>query len=144
MTRIDFYISPDSHAQARELLACRIIEKAWQQKSPVYVHTASSQQSEQLDQLLWTFRAQSFIPHSCSPGDNSQSCTILIGHTEPPEQQNEVLINLANDIPMFFSRFNRVVELVHEETETKQRGRERYKFYKDRGYALNTHNLKGK
>lgn len=142
MTRVDFYISNDSHAQARELLACRVIDKAHQQKSPIYIHTHSDDHMNQFDKLLWTFREQSFIPHSCVSNEQSQHCNIIIGHEEPPEDQNQVLVNLSNEVPMFFSRFDRVIEIVHEDDAAKQHGRERYKFYKDRGYALSTHNIK--
>ena len=142
MTRVDFYISDDARSQARELLACRVTDKAWQQQSPVYIHTGSAEQSELVDQLLWTFRDQSFIPHRRISAPQAQRCSILVGHDEPPEQQNSLLINLSDDVPMFFSRFERVIEIVHEQDEAKQRGRERYRFYKDRGYALTTHNIK--
>jgi len=141
MTRVDFYISADKQAQARELLACRVIDKAHQQQSPIYIHTDSSEQMNKFDKLLWTFREQSFIPHSCVSTEQSQYCNIIVGHEEPPENQNQVLVNLANDVPMFFSRFDRVIEIVHEDDAAKQYGRERYKFYKDRGYALSTHNI---
>lgn len=142
MTRVDFYISEDSRQQARELLACRIIEKAWQQKTPVYVHTDSPQQAAQLDSLLWTYRDQSFIPHACMGEQLEPNCQVILGHQEPPDHHNQVLVNLCDDVPMFFSRFDRVIELIHEHEPAKQKGRERYKFYKDRGYALATHTIK--
>jgi len=63
MTQVDFYILSDETGTARALLACRLTEKAWKQGHRVYINTASPQQLADLDDLLWTFRAGSFIPH---------------------------------------------------------------------------------
>jgi DNA polymerase-3 subunit chi len=48
------------------------------------------------------------------------------------------LINLDDEWPPFFSRFERLVEIVGTEEDNKVKARARYKFYKDRGYPLQT------
>jgi len=141
MTRIDFYISPDSQEQARYQLACKLTEKAYKLGNKVYIHTESSEQTGQIDDLLWTFRDGSFIPHQPSSKDSQKSVPVLIGHDKEVPEEADILINLAPDIPDFFSQFERVAELVNENPDAKARARERYKFYRDRGYELNTYNL---
>ena len=68
-------------------------------------------------------------------------CPVLIGHVDAPESINQVLINLDAAVPMFFSRFERVVEIVNQDETLRQQARDRFKFYRDRGYDLQTHNL---
>ncbi len=144
MTLIDFYIMSDSKPNARQLLACKIAEKAFKKGHKIYIHTESEQQSNSIDKLLWTFRGGSFIPHSVAQTvtQKSKSDTpIIIGHDNEPECIPDVLINLSHEVPGFFSRFERVAEVITEDTEQKKKGRERYKFYRDRGYELRNHAL---
>ena len=143
MTRIDFYILDSSNRQARSQLACRLVEKAYSLDHHVYIYTDDETQTEQLDNLLWTFRQGSFIPHERHAGENAPAAPILLGHQAAPENHNQVLINLHENVPMFFSRFERVVEIIDQDENVKQLGRERFKFYRDRGYDLHTHNVTG-
>lgn len=144
MTRIDFYIIDDTHPEARQQLACRLAEKAFGLQHAIYIHTRDQQQASQLDQLLWTFRDGSFIPHCLYHDSQAEQAAIVIGHDTEPQHHDQVLINLADEVPLFFSRFERVAEVIAGDETTRQRGRERFKFYRDRGYELQTHNLTGK
>ncbi len=141
MTRVDFYILQDARPDARHTFTCKLTEKAYKQGHQVYINTASDQQMKQLDDLLWTYRDDSFIPHDCYTAGERAAQTILLGHAVEPEGPSDVLINLAGDIPRFFSRFNRVAELVAGDDTDRESARARYRFYKDRGYTLNTHKL---
>lgn len=138
MTKVDFYILKSG---TREYTACKLIEKAFSLGHRIYVHTDSEEQAKKIDDMLWTFRAGSFIPHQRYQPDSSQDSPVHVGSHEAPEIDSDVLINLATDVPLFFSRFQRVAELIGIDDETKTQGRERYRFYKDRGYPLNTHEL---
>jgi DNA polymerase-3 subunit chi len=141
MTRVDFYILQDTRPDARQRFTCKLTEKAYKQGHQVYINAASGQQMKQLDDLLWTFRDGSFIPHDAYAPGKHASQQILLGHDIEPEGPSDVLINLAGDIPAFFSRFNRVAELVAGDESDRESARTRYRFYKDRGYTLNTHKL---
>ena len=141
MTRVDFYIVDSDETASRSLTACRLAEKAYTLDHQIYIHTANPSEATQLDELLWTYRAGSFVPHQRYETPSEQDCPVLIGHTDAPESINQVLINLDSAVPMFFSRFERVVEIVTQEETTRQQARERFKFYRDRGYDLHTHNL---
>lgn len=144
MTRVDFYILDNDDANGREQLACRIAEKAYRLGHGVYIHTQSPQQAQQMDQLLWTFKQNSFVPHGIVGDSPDPTAPILIGCQGEPDTQHpprDVLINLDNDVPLFFSSFERVAELIDGKPEHKASGRERFRFYRDRGYTLETHQM---
>lgn len=142
MTNVKFYILPDERPDGRELLACRLIEKTVKLGHRIFVHTPSPAEAQRFDDLLWTFRDGSFIPHGRFPQDeDDRRLKVLIGHDTAPDRSNDILINLTGSVPEFFSRFQRVVEVIDNSDEQRLAGRERYKFYRDRGYELETHNI---
>jgi len=147
MTRIDFYIIEEGSEQATESFICRLTEKAWSQNNAVYIHTLDEQHAIKYDELLWIFNEDSFIPHQLMQHEETtqnKTKDILIGHksTEKiPITCHDVLINLNHETPSFFSQFERVAEIITTDETSKIKGRERYQFYRDRGYALETHKL---
>jgi DNA polymerase-3 subunit chi len=141
MTRVDFYLLSDTSDSARSLFTCRLAEKAFQQGHQIYINTESSIQLMQLDDLLWTFRAGSFLPHAVDNGKESDLQRVLLGHNREPRDSHDVLVNLSSNVPSFFSRFNRVAEIVGGNDARRLEARERYRFYKDRGYILDTHEI---
>ncbi|MFO7594150.1 MAG: DNA polymerase III subunit chi [Pseudomonadota bacterium] len=142
MTRVDFYILDDNAADARQRFACRLAEKAWQQGHRVYIHTGDPALSARMDELLWTFRQGSFVPHGLDEDPTSDDAGVHIGHGDEPQHHDEVLINLDREIPLFFSRFRRVAEVIGSDEENRRNGRERFRFYRDRGYPLQSHDIK--
>lgn len=144
MTRVDFYVLGERAAQARELFACRLTEKAWRLKHRVYLHAASGEAAREVDQLLWTFRDGSFVPHALEDEAGEAAADrapVRIGAGGEPRFEAELLINLGHEVPLFFSRFDRVAEIVAGTDEEKAAARERFRFYRDRGYALETHQI---
>jgi DNA polymerase-3 subunit chi len=142
MTRIDFYILEDTDPNARWRFACRLTEKAYQQGHRVYLHVDSTQEAARVDDLLWTFRGGSFIPHTCGDEADDPEARVHVGHGEEPQGHDDVLVNLSTQVPPFFSRFQRVVELVDGDEERRRQSRDRFRFYRDRGYALESHPIK--
>lgn len=144
MTRVDFYILDRPAREARLTVACRLAEKAVNQDHEVLINTESDSESSRLDDLLWTFSQGSFLPHRVladdSGSDESEPVSIGSGR-EPLDGSWDLLINLAPKVPEFFSRFSRVAELVGSEEADKAAGRERFRYYRDRGYELRTHHI---
>jgi DNA polymerase III subunit chi len=146
MTRVDFYILADAAPRSRSLFACRLTDKAYRMQHPVYIHTESEEQATHMDDLLWTFSQGSFLPHSLAQQITADDIPpIVIGHNhELPttvQPDTAVLINIASTVPLFFSHFQRVAEIIDQSPAQKQIGRERYRFYRDRGYDLQSHNI---
>jgi DNA polymerase-3 subunit chi len=141
MTRIDFYILKGQQEHDRQVFACRLAEKAYKLGHQVYIHTRDAEHCEQLNQTLWSFRADSFVPHQLDDGQTNDHCPVLIGHDTKPPRLMDLLINLNNEQPLFFSQFERLAEIIDSNEDTKVAGRQRFQFYKQRGYELKTHQL---
>ena len=141
MTEVDFYVLKDAAPQAGMQFTCRLAEKIFKDGHQVYINTTSEQQLRQLDDLLWSFRQGSFLPHAVYKSNDTETTPVLLGHATEPDGPSDVLVNLAEDIPAFFSRFSRVTELVSCDEAQRDAARTRYKFYKDRGYTVRSHQL---
>lgn len=101
--------------------------------------TRDEGESQHIDQLLWSFRPESFVPHHLA--QQNIDSPVLISHHEDDNRHHDLLINLRTDIPPQFSRFNRLVEIVIQDERDKVFTREHYSFYKERGYPIETHTL---
>ena len=139
MTRIDFYILEDLGRDASMRFACRLGLKAFDRGQPVHVHVSSDAEATHLDELMWDYPKHRFLPHEIAQPDTAPQSPIHISHL-PPHHEEGLLINLGEDIPNFFGRFDRVAEIIVE--ESRELGRDRYKYYRDRGYPLHHHELK--
>jgi len=145
MTRVDFYVLSHGSDQQRSVFACRLAEKALRLGHGIYVHTRSAAATARLDELMWTYRDGSFLPHlpteNAASTDPAGRTPVLLGHDEAPADRTDLMINLGAEVPLFFSRFERVAEIVSGENEDRALARDRFRFYRDRGYSLNTHRL---
>ena len=139
--RIDFYVLPDQKENGRALLACRLADKAYGLGHTVYVFTASEARAAALDDLLWTFRQDSFVPHERYPLMGEEGSPVLVGTAVPATVEAQVLINLADALPEGFERYDRVVELVDQHPEVLAQSRERFRQYREQGCAPETHKL---
>lgn len=141
MPRIDFYVLPDQKENGRALLACRLADKAYRLGHTVYLFTPSEARAAALDDLLWTFRQDSFVPHERYPLISAEGSPVLIGIASPVEVNAQVLINFTDALPDGFERYERVVELVDAHPDVLAKSRERFKQYRDRGFTPETHKL---
>lgn len=141
MTRIDFYVLQDMTRDAAMRFACRLSLKGIHSGMPVHIHTNDEQDAGNLDQLMWDYPKHRFVPHSViagAPQADTPAAPVQIGCTEPHFNAG-LLINLADDVPTFFGRFDRVAEIVVN--ETRDQGRDRYTHYRKRGYPLHHHDM---
>lgn len=142
MTRVDFYILPETAgpADSAVITACRLCEKAVGSGLRIYAHVDDRARADQFDGALWSFRQGGFTAHERYEGTQLEAPLppVLIGGVEPPDSHHDVLVNLATEVPDFFSRFERVLEIVAGDAAERAASRARYKFYRDRGYELNT------
>jgi DNA polymerase-3 subunit chi len=137
MAEISFYILPTQSQQERYLFTCKLIEKAYRSGCFCYVLTDTAAQSQRIDDLLWTFRAGSFIPHQVYTGDIPPVAQVLIGSLPPPAQWQKTVLNLSSHC----TEAERVLEILDDSEETKSVGRERYRHYREAGHTLSTHKI---
>lgn len=138
MTQIKFYVGKGNDLRSRLLLACQLTHKAREQNMHVYIHADSDATLQRIDDLLWEFREESFIPHEMAP---CKAVPVEMGYDYEPIEQCDYLINLSNERPSFFSRFERMAEILNQNDDILTKGRDRYRFYQDRGYKLDYHIL---
>ncbi len=138
MTRVDFYVLQDIGHEAACRFACRLAMKALSGGHDVHIHVDDQAAATDLDELLWNYPANRFLPHGVQATTAGSGAPVVVGW-EPPADPDGVLVNLSAAIPTFFGRFPRVAEIVVG--DNRGAGRERYKFYRDRGYPLFHHDL---
>jgi DNA polymerase-3 subunit chi len=144
VTEIFFYITGENAASAPMALARRIAEKAMQSGRRVYVHAGDADFAARLDEHWWAEPATSFLPHArLGDAADHDATPVVIGHGDDPGMHHDVLINLSTSVPDFFSRFQRVAELVTGDENARKAARARWKYYRDRGYPVHDHRLGG-
>lgn len=147
MTNIDFYILKETEQQARLIFACRLIEKAYKLGNRIFVACNTMAEAKEMDKLLWSFSPESFIPHALL-GDTLENNTqnpsqdpVVLGDTESCGDHHQLLINLSDHLPDYFSRFERLCEIAIQEDSVLKRMRSNWTFLKQRGYPVASHNL---
>ena len=140
MTQIDFYTQVEDKLQT----ACRLTAKAHSLGLRVTLFCPDSNMAGRLERMLWTVPPTGFLPHCRSDHELAPVTPVLIDTTGDSSVHDEVLINLHPERPASFSRFQRLAEIVSTDDADRAEARERYRFYRDRGYAIRTHDLSGK
>lgn len=149
--QVSFYVLAEQSAaastgpQANELtpapahfaLACQLCAQLYRAKQRVFVYTADQQSAELLDELLWQFEPDSFVPHNLAGEGPQRGAPVEIGW-QAPKASRQVLINLADQVPDFARRFNQIIEFVPAEPTLKAQARERYKQYRQAGILPET------
>lgn len=132
MTKVDFYTgSPD-----KLRTVCQLSHKAIQNGVRTVISAPDAATADALDKLLWHYPATAFIPHGRGDAGASEKMPVILDHGGDKFPHHELLINLHDECMPFFSRFERVIEIISSDAEDSRRGRERFKFYRDRGYEL--------
>lgn len=137
MTAIDFY----THVSDRYDVVGRLVAKAFAQHGRVRVLTRDAEATDALDRYLWTQPAIGFLPHCRLASRLAAETPIWVDHVLEHQGPAAVLINLHDAPPPFFSRFERLAEIVGVAQADAAAARERYRFYRERGYELRSHNL---
>ncbi|MFG0529079.1 DNA polymerase III subunit chi [Pseudomonas sp. yb_2] len=139
MSKVDFYILPTDSLSARLDFACKLCEKAWRLGHRVYLHCQDAEQRSKLDQRLWRFKGEAFVPHDLA--EVHADADVVLGLADNAGEHHGLLINLGASVPGFVGQFERVAEIVVEEPAIRQSARERFRFYREQGYALQDHRL---
>ena len=137
MTTIDFYFNAEDRLQ----LACRLAGKAASQGKRLLVWAPQADSARKFDRMLWTTPATAFVPHCMTEDALAGETPVLIsaGATEP--MGCGILLNLGEECPPSFERFERLLEVVARSDDERRLARQRYRFYRERGYAITDHDL---
>jgi DNA polymerase III subunit chi len=138
MTEVWFYVSEDTRPDAPGRLLMRLLERARQSRRQVYLHTSDASAATRLDQWLWQ---DGFVPHGLLAAPLAERQPVVIGHGQDRGACCDLLINLDSRAADDIDRFARVIELIAGDEERRKSGRERWKSYRDRGYAVTRHDL---
>ncbi|MEX2241160.1 MAG: DNA polymerase III subunit chi [Burkholderiales bacterium] len=139
MTGVDFYFNAADKLQ----VACRLAGKALAQGKRLLIYAPQADTARSIDRLLWTWPATGFVPHCRAEDALAAETPVLITADSGAAVQCEILLNLGQETPPAFERFERLLEVVARDDGDRQAARERYRFYRERGYRVASHDLAG-
>ena len=132
MTQIFFYHNTPDRISA----AAALIGKAYAQRKPILVYAPEREVADALDRQLWVQPPTGFIPHVGSASPLAGETPVLLTADLETPSQTDRLFNLSPDVPPGFARFTSIIEVVGQDEDERQAGRNRVRFYKERGYAV--------
>jgi DNA polymerase-3 subunit chi len=142
MPDVNFYILPSNSEHGRLNFACKLAEKAYRSGNKVYMLTENEMQKKKLNELLWTFRAGSFVPHQeFSENSPDETNKVLIGSAEAPENWQQTIINLSSQCPENPELSERILEILDNDESVKNAGRKRYRHYQQSGFKIITYKM---
>ena len=137
MTQVDFHFNaPDKLAYG-----CRLVRKVFGGGMGALVVCADAAQHAEFDRLLWSFSELDFIPHVDAADPLAAETPVLLALSAPDAVTRDVLVNLGPQVPAGFGRFERLVELVGADDADREAARERWRYYRDRGYEIRNHDV---
>ncbi|MCY4362915.1 MAG: DNA polymerase III subunit chi [Gammaproteobacteria bacterium] len=140
MPRADFYIVPEPAVPYR--FVCQLAEKVRNEGYDIYIHAATREEAGTIDDLLWTFRDTSFVPHAVIDSTGGmEDYPVIIGWKGEEPLRRQVLINLSAATPGQTDAYDRIIEVVPSAAEERQQARLRYKDYRARGLEMHSHNI---
>ena len=140
MTKVDFYTGSEDKLRT----ACQLSHKAMQGGLRVLLHAPDAACADMLDALLWQYPATAFIPHCRAHDAAADEMPVILAQDAAALPHSQLLISLHTVCLPFFTRFERVIEIVGLDEEDVRLGRERFGFYRDRGYEMRHFDLRKK
>lgn len=142
MARVDFYVVTGSGDRARQQFACRLAEKAYRLENSVYIEVSDSAAAHIVDEMLWTFRDSSFVPHNIlASAANNSEVPVTIGFDASNESTADLVINLTNQVSQALKTASRIAEIVSFDEDSKVNGRQKFTTYRNGGHTLETHRI---
>jgi len=137
-----FYLLKDENIKSVEQDTCSALYHAclqasyfYRQNQRVYIYTEDQQHAEQVDEMLWAFDSDSFVPHNLVGEGPKQGAIVEIGF-QAPQGRRPVLINLSATTPNFANQFQFIVDFVPSDETRKQQARERFKTCRQWGFKV--------
>ena len=142
MTKVRFFHGAGDRVQA----AAAWLHMAWTKRQDAGTHqfvvfAPDAKVADHLDRQLWLQPAGGFIPHCRADSPLAAETAIIISNSLAALNAHQQLLNLDDSVPPEFSRFDEVVEIVTQAGPDKLPARDRYKFYRERGYELHNQDI---
>jgi len=138
-----FHILPQNTHAARNLHAAKLVDKAWQQGDRVCVLCDTEEQALELDDLLWNFTPEAFIPHSiakAAPTPCSDPVGILL---YPPAAVDwDTVIVLSSALPEDADQYRRLALVAHNDPAVLNQARGHYKQLRSLGIEARVHDMR--
>ena len=115
--------------------ACLQASYFYRQNQRVFIYCQDQKQAEAVDELLWSFDSDSFVPHNLNGEGPKQGAAVEIS-TQAPQGRRPVLINLTTTMPNFANQFQFIVDFVPSDEHLKQLARERFKMCRQWGFQV--------
>lgn len=136
MPRADFYLIDKPRFREQPLLlVCELAKRAFTAQQPLLILTRDFAQAEAIDELLWSFDEDAFLPHQLAGDDDDASTAILIVPPDIDTPDRPLLINLRESCPE--GRYERVLEVVAADAGERDGSRSRWRDYLQRGFEVN-------
>lgn len=129
------------NAPDRLRVACVLTTKARSRGHNISVFAPDNGIARHFDQMLWGLQPLAFVPHVAAGSPLAAETPVVIGNSLDVLPHDEVLVNLGDELPAAFDRFQLVLEIVGPSEAERQAARRRYRSYKERGYTLSAHDL---
>lgn len=140
MPRADFYLIAKPRFRDQPLqLVCELVRKAYAAEQWTLVLAQDARQAEELDDLLWALGDDAYIPHQLAGDEEDELTPVLIAAPSVDTPLRPLVINLRDRAVE--GSFERVLEVVPADDSARGGSRERWKQYKARGFAVNTHDM---
>ena len=135
MPKADFYlIDKPRFREDPLLLVCELAKKAYEAQLPTLVLARSREQAEAIDDALWAFEDDAFVPHQVAGDDDDGDVAVLIVPPEIAADDRALVINLRDECAA--GRYETVKEVVPAEPAHREGSRRRWKEYAQRGFEL--------
>ncbi|GAB1264840.1 DNA polymerase III subunit chi [Aurantivibrio infirmus] len=149
--KVDFYVLDKDSVNERLKFVARLLEKLQKLGKSARILVENDESAQTLDDFLWQFPAESFLPHrrfepsqasSSEEEQSSSNSPVLIQVANQAVGKSEtydVLIDLSTEAASTQFQHPRIVEVVIQEPGILASTRARYKFYREQGYPLQSH-----
>ncbi len=134
MTAISFYHLTSTPLQ-RALP--KLLEKIVAGGHKTLVVTDSDEESERLNQLLWTYDPDSFLPHGTAKDGRAEDQPVLIAADMAPANDARMLLITCGRMAEKPEQFDRVLDMFDgNDAEAVTAARTRWAAYKNAGHML--------
>lgn len=140
MPRADFYlIAKPRFLEEPMKLVCELARKSYDANLWTLILARDRAQADDLDELLWAFDDEAYVPHQIAGDQEDELAPVLIAPPDVDAPSRALVINLRDGA--YRGTCDRIVEVVPADADAREPLRERWKQYKALGYEVNKYDM---